>query len=249
MVVYVSHQFSSPSPSLRILSGLAIGLVSFLGLFVSCFAFGLFGVRHNKQCSEHDDIFDEEADNADLVKGEDSSFPTFPQLAKITAPNDTESEADLENPDMPIPTMTNTASSELLSVGSADLGCNADDSTVYAANLKEDEEIHCVPLPLPASHADLAENVDQIPGIQSSGSTEFGKQDDADEEDSLPCISTAGSMDFGTEMFSPIKFPGRNESDETGDMKLNTPEGSKVAEERRLNTKILLGKSPPFYGA
>ena len=185
--------------------------------------------------------------------GEDGSFPTFPQLAKITAPNDTESEVDLENPDLPIPTMTNTTSSELLSVGSADHGCNADDSTVYAANLKDDEGIHCVPLPPASSDADLSEDENNsIPGIQTTGSMDFGKsEEESNEEDSLPCISTAGSMDFGTEMFSPIKFPGPQASGETGDKDVSTPESSKVlvSEERRLKAEVLLGKSPPFYGA
>ena len=199
-------------------------------------------------------MFDEEADNADLVKGEDGSFPTFPQLAKITAPNDTESEVDLENPDMPIPTMTNTASSELLSVGSADQGCNADDSTVYASNLKEDEDIHCVPLPPPESVADMMEGGqnNSIPGIQTSGSMDFGKsEEESNDDDPLPCISTVGSMDFGTEMFSLIKFPAPNAPGETSDEVVSTPESSKVlvSEERRLKAEVLLGKSPPFYGA
>lgn len=245
MGIPISHQISSSS--FCTLSGLAIGLVSFLGVFVSCFAFGLVGLRrHEKQNSEPDDSFDEEADNADLVKGEDGSFPNFPQLAKIT-PSNAELEEDLESPEVPIPTMTNTTSSELLSVASADLGCHADDSTVDAANPKEDEGIHCVPLPPPALGTYLSENDnnDQIPGIQTTGSTEFGKQDESDEEDSLPCISTAGSMDFGTEMFSPIKFPGRHAS---GEENINSPEGPKVSEERRLKAEVLLGQSPPFYG-
>lgn len=249
-------------------SGLAIGLVSFLGVFVSCFAFGLVGMRRNNKRRSENNIFDEEADDADLVKGEDGSFPTFPQLAKITPNDKDESEADLENPEAPVPTMTKTASSDLLSVGSADLGCNADDSTVHASNSKECDAILSVPLPPPAAEKDWAatgataavlaseankdeeeDNNASIPGVQTTGSTEFGKPDDVDEEDSLPVISTAGSLDFGTEIFSPIKFaaPGTNSTE--SDEKLKTPESCKVSGERRLKTEVLLGKSPPFYGA
>ena len=209
---------------------------------MGCFIFGLNGIRrkHNSEC---DDIsFDEEADNADLVKGEDGSFPSFPQLAKIT-PGDTESGADLENPDVPIPTMTNTASSELLNVGSADFGCNTDDSTVHAANLKEDEDIHSIPLPPPASDADLVKTktFTVIPGIQPSGSTDFGK---SEEE---------GSLEMGKEVFSPIKFPGHNASDVnvdtcTPDMKVDTrtPEAPIVSDKRCLKTEVVLGQSPQF---
>ena len=151
-------------------SGLAIGLVSFLGLFVGCAAFGHIGMRRNKRSKGGDDdsIINEEADIAELVKGDDGSFPTFPQLAKITPSDDTE---DLENP---------TSSSELLNVGSADFGVSADDTTVEAANTKEAEAeiIHSIPLP---SNKDLASVIlaeeagnDDIPPIKTSGSTEFG---------------------------------------------------------------------------
>ena len=151
-------------------SGLAIGLVSFLGLFVGCAAFGHIGMRRNKRSKGGDDdsIINEEADNAELVKGDDGSFPTFPQLAKITPSDDTE---DLENP---------TSSSELLNVESADFGVSADDTTVEAANTKEAEAdiIHSIPLP---SNKDLASVIlaeeagnDEIPPIKTTGSTEFG---------------------------------------------------------------------------
>ena len=207
---------------------------------MGCFIFGLNGIRR-KRNSECDEIsFDEEDDNADLVKGEDGSFPLFPQLAKI-APGATESEADLENPDIPIPTMTNTASSELLNVGSADFGCNTDDSTVHVANLKEDEDIHCVPLPLPASDSDLVKTktFTVIPGIQPSGSTDFGK---SEEE---------GSLEMGKELFSPINCPGPIASDlhtHTPDTKVDThtPEAPIVSEKRSLKTEVVLGQSPPF---
>ena len=219
---------------------------------MSFFALGIVGMRrNNKQRSENNNMFDEEADDADLVKGEDGSFPTFPQLAKITPGDADESEADLENPEAPAPTMTQTTSSELLSVGSADLECNADDSTIHASNPKEYDDIHAVPLPPPAAEKDWATtavlasepNKDEEdgkdaspPGVQTTGSTEFG-------------ISTAGSMDFGTEVFSPIKITASSTNSTETDGKANTPESSNVSGERRLKTEVLLGKSPPFYGA
>ena len=168
--------------------------------------------------------FDEEADNADLVKGEDGSFPIFPQLTKIT-PGDAESEADLENP------------------GSAGFGCKTDDSTVHAANLKEDDDIHSVPLPFPASDADLVKTktFTVIPGIQHSGSTDFGKSEGE------------GSLEMGNDVFSPIKFPGHNASDVnvdtcTPDMKVDTrtPEAPIVSGKRCLKTEVVLGQSPQF---
>ena len=151
-------------------SGLAIGLVSFLGVFVSCSVLGLTSMRRNKRSRGGDDdgILNEEADSAELVKGETGAFPTFPQLAKITPSGDTE---DLENP---------TGSSELLNVGSTEFGVSADDTTVEAANTKEAETdiIHSIPLP---SNKDLASVIlaeeagnDEIPPIKTSGSTEFG---------------------------------------------------------------------------
>ena len=151
-------------------SGLAIGLVSFLGVFVGCAAFGHIGMRRNKRSKGGDDdsIIDEEADNAELVKGENGSFPSFPQLAKITPSNDTE---DLENP---------TSSSELLNVGGAEFGFGADDTTVEAANTKgaEPDIIHSIPLPTNKDLASviLAEEAgnDEIPPIKTTGSTEFG---------------------------------------------------------------------------
>lgn len=209
---------------------------------MGCFFFGLNGIRRKHNSERDEIIFDEEADNADLVKGEDGSFPKFPQLAKIT-PGDTESEADLENPDGPIPTMTNTASSELLNVGSTDFGCNTDDSTVHAANLKEDEDIHSIPLPPPASDADLVKTktFTVIPGIQPSGSTDFGQ---SEEE---------GSLEMGKDVFSPIKFTGQNASDvnvdtSTPDMKVDTrtPEAPIVSDKRCLKTEVVLGQSPQF---
>jgi len=151
-------------------SGLAIGLVSFLGVFVGCAAFGHIGMRRNKRSKGGDDgsIISEEADNAELVKGENGSFPTFPQLAKITPSNETE---DLENP---------TSSSELLNVGSTEFGVSADDTTVEAANIKgaEPDIIHSIPLPTNKDLASviLAEEAgnDKIPPIKTTGSTEFG---------------------------------------------------------------------------
>lgn len=152
-------------------SGLAIGLVSFLGVFVSCSVLGLTSMRRNKRSRGGDDdsIFNEEADSAELVKGETGAFPTFPQLAKITPSGDTE---DLENP---------TGSSELLNVESTEFGVSADDTTVEAANTKETESaeiIHSIPLP---GNADLASVIlaeeagnDDIPPIKTTGSTEFG---------------------------------------------------------------------------
>ena len=151
-------------------SGLAIGLVSFLGVFVSCSVLGLTSMRRNKRSRGGDDdgILNEEADCAELVKGETGAFPTFPQLAKITPSGDTE---DLENP---------TGSSELLNVGSTEFGVSADDTTVEAANTKEAETdiIHSIPLP---SNKDLASVIlaeeagnDDIPPIKTTGSTEFG---------------------------------------------------------------------------
>ena len=151
-------------------SGLAIGLVSFLGVFVSCSVLGLTSMRRNKRSRGGDDdgILNEEADSAELVKGETGAFPTFPQLAKITPSGDTE---DLENP---------TGSSELLNVGSTEFGVSADDTTVEAANTKEAETdiIHSIPLP---SNKDLASVIlaeeagnDDIPPIKTTGSTEFG---------------------------------------------------------------------------
>ena len=127
-------------------------------------------MRRNKRSRGEDDdsILNEEADNAELVKGEDGAFPTFPQLAKITESADTE---DLENP---------TCSSELLNVGSTEFGVSADDTTVEAANTKEAETdvIHSIPLP---SNTDLASVIlaeetgnDEIPPIKTTGSTEFG---------------------------------------------------------------------------
>ena len=128
-------------------------------------------MRRNKRSRGGDDdsIFNEEADSAELVKGETGAFPTFPQLAKITPSGDTE---DLENP---------TGSSELLNGGSADFGVSADDTTVEAANIKETESaeiIHSIPLP---GNADLASVIlaneagnDDIPPIKTTGSTEFG---------------------------------------------------------------------------
>ena len=151
-------------------SGLAIGLVSFLGVFLSCSVLGLTSMRRSKRSRGEDDdsILNEEADNAELGKGADGSFPTFPQLAKITESADTE---DLENP---------TASSELLNVGSTEFGVSADDTTVEASNTKEVETdiIHSIPLP---SNKDLASVIlaeeagnDEIPPIKTSGSTDFG---------------------------------------------------------------------------
>ena len=68
--VHFSHEPFSTFFSLCNTSGLAVGLVSFLGVFMGCFIFGLNGIRRKHNSERKDISFDEEADNADLVKGE-----------------------------------------------------------------------------------------------------------------------------------------------------------------------------------
>jgi len=212
-------------------SGLTIGLVAFLSVFVTCFAFGLVGMRRQKQIKmtpADEELLNEEADSAELVKEEDGSFPTFPQLAKIT-PSDVESDnLDLENPAQPIPTLTNTGSSELLSLGSANVACDTDDATVQAANQNGSDGIYSVPLPSPSretTNGDMTTNGED-PAVEADQSEQSGGEDWAAvgataailaADDEASCTSSE-TMDF-----SPAGAPDKtsNSAPESADKRVS----------------------------
>lgn len=209
-------------------SGLAIGLVAFLSVFVTCFAFGLVGMRRQKQIKmtpADEELLNEEADSAELVKGEDGSFPTFPQLAKITPSDD---NLDLENPAQPIPTLTNTGSSELLSLGNANVACDTEDATVQAANQNGSDGIYSVPLPSPSRETT---NGDMIANGEDPAA-EVGQSEQSDGEDWAAVGATAAILAADDEAsctssetmdFSPAGAPDKtsNSAPESADKRVS----------------------------